>query len=494
MRVLLVEPNYKKSKNEKGDEFPPLGLMKLSTFHKLRNDKVVFFKGSPGEFHKKFSKKYRFGRIYISTDFSFRYKKTLEAINLAKKHAKPHNIYLGGVGATLLKDRYKSDTCINVIDGLLDSEGKVDLPGDYKIDSLTPDYSILKNKNHKYQTSNAYFGYATRGCVNRCGFCGVPKHEPYYVDYIDIKKTVNGIREQFGEKKDLILLDNNVLASKKFDLIISDIKELGFERDAKFNGHKKRIIDFNQGLDARLLTDKKAKLLSEIAIKPARIAFDYVKMKKLYVEKIKLMAKFDVLYLSNYLLYNYQDAPEDLYERIMINIQLNEDLGTKIYSFPMKFIPLDGTDRSFVSNNWTKKELRAIQVILHATRGKVGLKREFNETAFGPTVEDFKVLLWMPEWYIMYREDNKDRAEEWRKEFGNLSDDELYFFKKIVENNFINKSLVKQTASPKIRHLLRHYELLWGRLKHKEKISKDQKYLFEYLRNDQRQIAPSCVA
>jgi len=491
MRVLLIEPNYKKSKNTYGGELPPLGLMKLSTFHKKRKDTVHFFKGTSTELHNRFSKKYHWRRIYITTDFSFQFKKTMETIKLAKKHAQIHNIFLGGVGATLLKDLYKNETGVNVIEGLLNKSGKLGLINDEKIDNLVPDYEILDDVNRKYQTKNAYIGYTTRGCVNHCAFCGVPKHEPTYCDYIDIKRYVKSIIKQVNEeKKDLILLDNNVLASKKFKKIIKDIKSLGFERDVKFNGRKKRYVDFNQGLDARLLNEKKAKLLSQIAIKPTRIAFDYIQLKEVYEEKISLMAKYDVLYLSNYLLYNYKDKPEDLYERIMINIRLNEELGTKIYSFPMKYIPLKDTDRSHIGSNWKKKELRAIQTILHATMGKVGPKREFNEKAFGKTLEEFKTLLWMPELYIMYRKKHERAgAQEWLDEYEALSDDEKRYLREIIGDNRINVSLLQQISTPRVRRIIHHYELLAQRAKRKAKIPLDQTFIYEHY---QRQIAPSC--
>ena len=42
-RVLLLEPNYK-------NKFPPIGLMKLSTYFRTRGDEVVFYKGDLHDF------------------------------------------------------------------------------------------------------------------------------------------------------------------------------------------------------------------------------------------------------------------------------------------------------------------------------------------------------------------------------------------------------------------------------------------------------------
>ena len=79
-----------------------------------------------------------------------------------------------------------------------------------------------------------------RGCVNKCGFCAVRTFEPQYIPYVDIKRIVEGIIEKSGEKQNLILMDNNVLASAKFDLIIEDIKKLGFKKGAVFAETKRK--------------------------------------------------------------------------------------------------------------------------------------------------------------------------------------------------------------------------------------------------------------
>ena len=74
-----------------------------------------------------------------------------------------------------------------------------------------------------------------------------------------------------------------------------------------------RIIDFNQGVDARLVTDKKMEKLAEINIRPLRIAFDHYSMKDTYEKAIRTAVKHGITNLSNYLLYNFEDEPDDLY-------------------------------------------------------------------------------------------------------------------------------------------------------------------------------------
>jgi hypothetical protein len=264
------------------------------------------------------------------------------------------------------------------------------------VDRLPPDYDFA-NGTYEYYRNNASFAYTTRGCPNRCSFCAVSKLEPEYVDFIPLKYQLG------SNKKDLILLDNNVLASKNFPEIINEIKECGFVKGAT-HGNSHRSIDFNQGLDARLLTEEKVELLSQLPIDPLRIAFDDIKLEKLYIDKVRLAHKYGLRQLSNYVLFNYKDKAEDLYERLRVNIELNAELGLSIFSFPMRYIPLDAKDRTYVSPKWNSTQLRGVQCILHATRGVVGPKKPFFERAFGKTAEEFKYIIEQPEELIFHRE------------------------------------------------------------------------------------------
>jgi len=242
-----------------------------------------------------------------------------------------------------------------------------------------------------------------------------------------------------------------------------------------------RYIDFNQGIDARLVTDEKMKKLSEINIRPLRIAFDHYSMRNTYIQAIKLAVKHGIKDLSNYLLYNYEDKPEELYERMKINVDLCEELGVTIYSFPMKYHPIDDPEyfhnRDYIGKHWNRKFIRAIQAVLNATKGKIGRGRTFFEEAFGRDVEEFRKILWMPEAFIIYRrkydrelrerladrytghyDDENDLANEWWEQFQALNDEQSQIVKNIVKNNRFAEENIN-SGDPMVLSVLEYYRV-----------------------------------
>ncbi len=445
MKILLVEPAYR-------NKYPPLGLMKISTFHKERGDDVRFVKGCDKEIRAMM-----WDRIYATTLFSFFWSETMKTIKYYEFSVKdPLNLFIGGPMATIMWEEIERETGFKPVRGLLNEKGKLRIAYDKTIDRLVPDYSILDKIEYKYPASNAYFSYMTRGCVRACPFCAVPTLEPDYLEYIPLKTQIKVINEKYGERKDLLLMDNNVLASSRFDDIVDEILAAGFYKGAKL-GLSFRYVDFNQGIDLRKLTRDKMRRLAELPIKPLRIAFDHIGLKNKYIEKVELAAEFGLVYLSNYILYNFNDSPEDFYERLKINVDLNERLGTQIFSFPMKYIPIKNQDRKHVGKNWNPRYLRGIQCILNATHGVVSPKRKFFEAAFGKNVKEFIRLLLMPEKYIIYREKHKNNgAARWKGLYKALTPKQKKQF-----HGMINVSTFQEGAhitSPKVNALLAHYQ------------------------------------
>lgn len=419
--ILLLEPEY-------SNKYPPIGLMKISYFHKyIHHDYVRFAKGRlPDAFNDK-----KWDRVYVTTLFTFEWPKTKKAIEYALSVVKnPYQVYTGGILATLMPELISENfPTVKNNPGLLDKKGTLGLEHEECVDRLTLDYGILDDiaDEYVYPAHDAYFTYMTRGCGMKCAFCAVQTLEPKYYPYISITDTIKKVDEQFGPKKDLLLMDNNVLRSPRFDEIIDEIKELGFAKGATYINPKtgkrvQRFVDFNQGLDAFLLTPHKAERLGELAIRPARIAFDHIEDAEAYKKAIRLCAKNGITHMSNYLLYNgvdftgkghsyHADTPEDLYERMHISMDLQEELiestGHKvaIFSFPMRYIPLEDLKRGFVGTNWNPKYLRALQRMLIPTQGKGVSSRAFFEADFGKTPEEFIRALAMPESHLGWRGD-----------------------------------------------------------------------------------------
>jgi hypothetical protein len=412
-KILLVEPAYK-------SKYPPLGLMKLSTYHKIKRDEVVFVRGCNSKVRDTF-----WDRVYITTLFTYTWDETVKTIKFYRETLfnLSGKCFVGGILASLMPQDLFNATGIQPIQGLLDDPKKIDQEDNIIIDSLPPDYDVIKqveNVDFSYANTDAYLGYTTRGCVWKCEFCAVKRFEPKYIPYIDIKKIINGVIDKYGAKQNLLLMDNNVLASSQFDHIIDDIKALGFVNGATFGKTKrKRIVDFNQGLDAKFLTEEKMKRLAEIPLDPMRIAFDDIGYKSTYIKAVRLAHKYGQKNMSNYILYNFKDSPDDFYERLRINIDLNEEfekdtkgVKTIIYSFPMRYIPLNAKNRDIDTGNskWNKRYLRSVKIILNVTKGPVMPGAEFFFQAFGNNAEEFKAILLMPEDFIRNRV-----VKNWRK-------------------------------------------------------------------------------
>ena len=414
--ILLVEPGYR-------NKYPPLGLMKIAQYHgpKIKKDNVLFVKGE-----NPLAYETAWDRIYITTLFSFEWKRTARSIDFALDlvGGQANRVFVGGIAASLMHDKFIDEPRwrgVRFIKGLLGDAPAVSLDLDpfeeelysddlygKPIEDLVPDYSILDHIDYEYPVNDAYFTYASRGCVRKCAFCGVPKLEGEQRDTKSLTDVVEGIKMQYGSKRDLILMDNNVVASANFKEIISEIIDLGFERGAKLKRGRyevNRRVDFNQGVDARILCKDPMYLqqLSRIAIKPLRIAFDHLGLKKPYEKAIRYSADAGLTELSNYMLYNFHDNPADLFERMRLNVSLNEELGIRIFSFPMRYQPVTRPDRGHIGKNWNSYFLRSMQVILQATHGIVSGAPDFFRLAFGNTYEEFENILLRPHRYIFNR-------------------------------------------------------------------------------------------
>ncbi len=381
MRVLLVEPNYK-------NKYPPMGLMKISTYHKMLGDEVHFVKGYDPALDQEV-----WDRIYVTTLFTFDFAISVETINHYLGLVDNINsLFVGGIMASLMPDRIVEATGIDrshILTGLFTDTSVVGDDNNINIDQLPLDYDILEEISYRYPAGDNYFAYTTRGCPNHCPFCAVPTLEPVFCITNNIIDQITTINKRYGPKQNLLLLDNNVLNVPDLKALVDDLCEAGFQRGAK------------------------------------------------YCNAVRTAFRHGIKEISNYILFNYMDKPEDLYERLRINIELNEEMGIKIFSFPMRFSPIDRTDRDYIGVNWKyRKYLRAISAILHVTKGVVAAGTSFFEAAFGKNQEEYFEILAMPREMIIHRNyyKNNGTTERWRELYRALTEDQKDRLMQIVSH------------------------------------------------------------
>lgn len=173
--------------------------------------------------------------------------------------------------------------------------------------------------------------FTTRGCTRQCAFCAVPR-------------TEGSFRELIAWEPKPIVCDNNFLASSRrhFDRAIDCLKPMAG-------------VDFNQGLDPRLLTAYHAGRLAELDLPLVRLSWDDVRDEVTIMDAIGILktAGFGARRLRVYVLIGFEDRPDDALYRL-------ETLkGLGILANVQRFQPLWSLSRNdYIAPTWTDAELK----------------------------------------------------------------------------------------------------------------------------------------
>ena len=320
--MLLVEPDYY-------SRYPPLGLLKISAYYKSIKTQVKYVRG--------ITKISNFipDTVEITSLFTYSRKNVHKAIQYYHNAFPQAQINVGGIYASLLPTDLKN----------LFPYIEIQLGLNIHAEHLMPDYSIL-SQVEKWKNWDGSIIFTSRGCINKCGFCMVPKLEG---DLRNITNTPS--RYIVNNHSKVIIWDNNFLAQPDWYEKIIDLKKTG------------KWIDFNQGLDTRLITDEKAEALASMKIKDYRFAYDGDYQEKYVKNTIDLLSSHGVnkRRISFYTLYNFYngsnnyDDPDNFYHRVLNILEWGS------VSYPMRYVPLDADNKNtFVSPYWSEEQLEMV--------------------------------------------------------------------------------------------------------------------------------------
>lgn len=247
--------------------FPNLALMKISAYHKAKGDEVEWWFGF-GEYD----------RVYMSKVFDETYSPDVPEPLNAKEIVK------GGTGYGL------------------------DNNFPYEIEHIYPDYSLYPKL-----TKDTAYGFLSRGCPRGCPFCIVAEKEGQR------SYKVADLSEWWRGQKNIILCDPNILACKEHIDLLGQLAE------------SNAWVDFNQGIDARLLNEKNIDALNRVKIKNIHFAWDLMEQSDKVLRGLELYKKQgkiqDYRRRTVYALTNYNtNQEEDLYR-----IYTLRDLGYHPY-------------------------------------------------------------------------------------------------------------------------------------------------------------------
>ena len=313
MHILLVEPLYR-------TRYPPIGLLKLASYHKLNGDTVELAKGCV-------SPKTKPDLVYVTSLFTWMWKPVWKTVSYYKKLFPEVELRLGGLYASLMPDHAKKSGADFIYNGVFS-----------EAENLMPAYELVPEWDGSII-------FSSRGCNRRCAYCAVWRIEG------SIGSCKHSIKNLvYPGHTRVILWDNNILQSAYWTEVFDELVQL-----SKVHGLK---IDFNQGLDARLVTNEVAEKLSKMKLMCVRIAYDREAMRDLVEEALEELSSKGLRRRSVlvYLLYNFDDDPDCFFRR------MRDVLSWGGVVYPMRYEPLDSLERwKYVSPKWDARTVETVE-------------------------------------------------------------------------------------------------------------------------------------
>ena len=295
MRVAVINSSYIGMKP--ADRIYNLGVDKIARYHRFCGDEVYAGPWAPMMLGDSFATQ-EADKFYFSVIFTWDIPAMIRQVRLVLEWGK--QVEIGGPAATFMHTYIHKQTGIETHFGLDDRFERI--PGDYQLT------------------------FTSRGCPNKCQYCGVKKVEPVALEY-----NYFSLADRIG--------DNNIISTSW------EHQELVVDRFVKYG----REIDINSGFDVRFFQEKHYQLYSQLRIFTWRFAFDSMEVED-DVRRVAKMMSSKGLERHHVTFYCLIGFPGQTVEECLYRLNTIRELGMNPY--PMRFWPLNSLDRSFVAKGW----------------------------------------------------------------------------------------------------------------------------------------------
>ncbi|MBU4273878.1 MAG: hypothetical protein KKA28_18765 [Planctomycetes bacterium] len=317
--------------------YPPLGLLKLSAYHKALGDEVKYVCG-PDDC------RYNPDVIYITSLYTYAFERVGEAITFYRNAYPKARLICGGIYASL---------CPGDIEDYWGDDVEVHRGVFPEAEDLMPDYDLLPaddDRMIKHGSTSQVF--ASRGCPEKCPYCFVRLLEPEFEE----KRSVKHLVEENHKK--VVFWDNNFFANAHWKDVLGEVAEMPNIKE----------IDFSQGLDCRRVNEGDVEFLRKSKVKTIRLAYDQGKVFRPLKRTVGLIkdAGINPSRVMVYVLYNFRDTPESFWARINTLIEWG------VAAFPMRYQHKTAEPKNnFVSRNWDIDQLQTVEKFKRVLHGAI---------------------------------------------------------------------------------------------------------------------------